>query len=122
MSEEISARIAELNDRFRRRFGMPGRGAAGRCPRADRVDAEHRRATVRNSGSGLERRHRVHDFSEDNDPHGEHDFGGFDIHGVGKVFWKIDYYADAKCEWGSEEPSDITRCYRVLTIMRAEEY
>ena len=29
-------------------------------------------------------------FTEDNDPHGEHDFGSFTIAG-NKVFWKIDY-------------------------------
>ena len=29
------------------------------------------------------------DFDEDNDPHGEHDFGAFDFRGE-KCFWKID--------------------------------
>jgi hypothetical protein len=60
--------------------------------------------------------------TKNNDPHGEHDFGAFYINGVGKISWKIDYYADASCAWGSEDPSDAARCYRVLTIMRAEEY
>ncbi len=31
------------------------------------------------------------DFTDDNDPHGEHDFGSFEYSGE-KVFWKIDYY------------------------------
>ena len=31
------------------------------------------------------------DFTEDNDPHGEHDFGSFEHNGK-KIFWKIDYY------------------------------
>jgi hypothetical protein len=31
-------------------------------------------------------------FTEDNDPHGEHDFGAFEHEGQ-RVFWKIDYYA-----------------------------
>lgn len=30
-------------------------------------------------------------FSEDNDPYGEHDFGVFDLQGE-KLFWKIDYF------------------------------
>lgn len=29
------------------------------------------------------------DFSEDNDPYGEHDFGAFVVNGK-KLFWKID--------------------------------
>jgi len=62
------------------------------------------------------------DFSEDNDPYGEHDFGAFDHPEAGKVFWKIDCYADSACEWGSEHPHDPERSYRVLTIMLASEY
>jgi hypothetical protein len=34
-------------------------------------------------------------FDEDNDPHGEHDFGSFEIGGE-TFFWKIDYY-DSAC-------------------------
>ena len=30
-------------------------------------------------------------FTEDNDPHGEHDFGSFEVDG-NRIFWKIDYY------------------------------
>jgi Protein of unknown function (DUF3768) len=61
-------------------------------------------------------------FTEDNDPHGEHDFGAFDHPRAGKVFWKIDYYDDEVCRYGSEHPYDPARSYRVLTIMRADEY
>lgn len=60
------------------------------------------------------------DFSEDNDPHGEHDFGAFELAGQ-KFFWKIDYYdKDERC--GSEDQSDPSQTARVLTIMLAEEY
>ena len=62
------------------------------------------------------------DFTEDNDPYGEHDFGAFDHPKAGKVFWKIDTYADERCEWGSEHPDDPARSFRVLTIMLAEEW
>ena len=61
------------------------------------------------------------DFSEDNDPYGEHDFGAFAMPGVGKIFWKIDYYAP-DMQWGSEDPADPDKTERVLTIMLANEY
>jgi len=59
-------------------------------------------------------------FTEDNDPHGEHDFGSLDHHGQ-KIFWKIDYYAP-DMRHGSENPADPSQTVRVLTIMLAEEY
>ena len=61
------------------------------------------------------------DFSEDNDPYGERDFGAFDQPGVGKVFWKIDYY-DRTLTKGSEDPADPRQTCRVLTILLAEEW
>jgi Protein of unknown function (DUF3768) len=60
------------------------------------------------------------DFSPDNDPHGEHDFGGFELAGQ-QFFWKIDYY-DAAMEFGSDDPADPAKTTRVLTIMLATEY
>ena len=43
-------------------------------------------------------------FTKDNDPHGEHDFGSFEIEGE-TYFWKIDYY-DLAMQFGSENPAD----------------
>lgn len=63
---------------------------------------------------------RFDDFSEDNDPHHEHDFGAIDILGE-KVFWKIDYF-DNTMKWGSPDPANATKTWRVLTIMLAQEY
>jgi hypothetical protein len=60
------------------------------------------------------------DFTRDNDPHGEHEFGSFEIAGR-KLFWKIDYYDDAM-QMGSEDPADPLKTTGVLTIMLAEEY
>jgi len=60
------------------------------------------------------------DFSEDNDPWGEHDFGSVEIEGQ-KVFWKLDYY-DATLTQGSENPANEALTHRVLTIMLAGEY
>ena len=61
------------------------------------------------------------EFHEGDDPYGEHNFGAFDIGGVSKVFWKIDYYAP-DMEHGSEDPADPTKTVRVLTILLASEY
>ena len=60
------------------------------------------------------------EFTADNDPHGEHDFGTFELAGV-SYFFKIDYYA-LDMEGGSEDPADPEKTTRVLTIMRADEY
>ena len=68
----------------------------------------------------LEKVQRFNSFTEDNDPHGEHDFGAIDHNGA-KVFWKIDYYA-LDMEHGSEDPSDPKQTVRLLTIMLASEY
>ena len=59
-------------------------------------------------------------FNGDNDPHGEHDFGSFEVAGV-TYFFKLDYYAP-DMEGGSEDPADPAKTTRVLTIMRADEY
>lgn len=60
------------------------------------------------------------EFAEDNDPHGEHDFGAFEIDGV-RLNWKIDYY-DRALAGRSPNPADPAVTRRVLTILLAEEY
>jgi hypothetical protein len=103
-------RIRELNDAFRKTL-RGGRAVmtAGVAGLPDCVKAE---ALVQVASFS--------DFTPDNDPHGEHDFGSFTLVGR-KFFWKIDYY-DERCEFGSEDPSDSEKTTRVLTIMLAEEY
>ena len=59
-------------------------------------------------------------FTEDNDPYGEHDFGKISLEG-GKYFWKIDYY-DQNYEGLSPDPLDLSVTKRVMTVMRADEY
>jgi hypothetical protein len=59
-------------------------------------------------------------FTKDNDPHGEHDFGCFEIEGE-SYFFKIDYYA-LDLDGGSEDSADPSVTTRVLTITRADEY
>lgn len=63
---------------------------------------------------------KFNDFTEDNDPYGEHDFGCFDYRGK-QIFWKVDLY-DLNYEFYSPQPDDETQTNRVLTIMFAEEY
>lgn len=103
-------RIRELNDAFRTTFrGGRVMMSAGIASLPDDLRAEIL-AKVRT----------FTDFSEDNDPSGQHDFGVVDIAGH-RVFWKIDYY-DAACVYGSEDPADSSQTTRVLTIFFAHEY
>jgi hypothetical protein len=62
------------------------------------------------------------DFTERNDPYGEHDFGSVE-HGEDNqlIFWKFDYW-DLDLAGCSPDPSDPAVCHRALTIMLAEEY
>lgn len=59
-------------------------------------------------------------FTNDNDPHREHDFGAIELEGE-KYFWKIDYYTP-DLQGGSESPEDPSLTARTLTIMRVDEY
>jgi hypothetical protein len=105
-----NARIRQLNDSFRRTF------SGGRVTLTYGVEALPELIKAR-----ALQLVRVFDyFNEDNDPHGEHDFGSFEL-ADRKFFWKIDYY-DAAVEFGSEDPTDPSKTTRVLTIMLASEY
>jgi len=110
MSEDKTARIRQLNDAFR----QTGRG--GRIVMTSGVGAlgEGEQAALFTKIASY------NDFTNDNDPHGEHDFGVVEVGGQ-KCLWKIDYY-DQAMEAGSEDPSDPRETTRVMTIMLAEEY
>ena len=105
-----SKAIRDLNDAFRRSF------TGGRVMQTSGVMElpSDVRAKVVWSVSTFDA------FTADNDPHGEHDFGAFEVAGQ-KFFFKIDYY-DKTLESGSQNPADPTITTRVLTIMLAEEY
>jgi Protein of unknown function (DUF3768) len=103
-------RILALNDDFRRTFvGGMVMITAG----VEAMPADQRRSLLAKI--------RAFDaFTDDNDPHGEHDFGSIDEGGL-RCFWKIDCY-DRNIEFGSPDPADPAVTTRVLTIMRADEY
>jgi hypothetical protein len=103
-------KIAFLNDAFRTTFrGGNVTMTSGVDELPDCVKAE---ALVQVS--------KFSEFTADNDPHGEHDFGSFTLVGR-KFFWKIEYY-DNELQYGSEDPSDPRKTTRVLILMLASEY
>lgn len=108
--EDRCARIRELNDHFRRHHcggftmmtsGIQALGAAA-C------------AIILKAASDFS------EFTADDNPHSEHDFGALTIGGH-RIFWKIDYY-DKGLEYGSPDPADPVVTERVITIMLASEY
>jgi hypothetical protein len=60
------------------------------------------------------------DFSHENDPHHEHDFGAFRVDGH-DLYFKIDYY-DKTMEMASPDPANLAVTTRVLVLMLASEY
>jgi len=116
--EAQAARIAALNDEFRRAAGLTRTAIPGRCFVTAGVAALGRETQA----EILDRVRNFSDFTPGNDPYREHDFGSIDLACGERVFWKIDAYADADMEHGSEGPADPERSFRVLTIMLAAEY
>ena len=119
--EQKTETIREQNDQFRKAIpspsGIPGRvmltcGIQALCDDEDEPN-KHMPALFEAVRS-------FDDFSEDNDPYHDHSFGALAFQGE-KIFWKVDYY-DADQQFGSEDPSDLTKTCRVLTIMLAREY
>ena len=109
-TESKTDRIRTLNDAFRRTFVG---GAVMITAGVEAMPLDQRRSLLQKIRS-------FETFGEDNDPHGEHDFGAVDEAGV-RCFFKIDYY-DKNTEYGSPDPADPAQTTRVLTIMRADEY
>ena len=107
---DAAKRIRDLNDAFRRTF------VGGIITLTDDVDA----LTPEVKAEVLKRVREFDRFTEENDPHGEHDFGSFDI-GDKVFFWKCDYY-DKTVTYRSKDPADPEITTRVLTIMKAYEY
>ncbi|SDP05474.1 DUF3768 domain-containing protein [Desulforhopalus singaporensis] len=107
---QTTATIRELNDSFRKS------GAGGKILITDGVGNLEEAMIYQILITVFD----YDDFTESNDPYGEHDFGNFKIGGE-TIFWKIDYY-DNDFKFGSENPANPEITERVLTIMLAEEY
>ena len=120
-------RIARLNDLARRAIGVACTAVATvgfrSLPDADQSQVRELIETY-------------DAFDEDNDPHGERDFGTIYQLADGRwtterprlreeererVFWKFDYY-DRDLQFGSEDAANPAITRRVLTIMLADEY
>jgi Protein of unknown function (DUF3768) len=126
-AREQAARIARLNDLARRAMGVACTAVATvgfrSLPEADQSQV---RELVETYDA----------FDEDNDPHGERDFGCVYRLSCGRwttarprvcdeererVFWKLDYY-DRDLRFGSEDAANPAVTRRVLTIMLSDEY
>ena len=105
-----TARIRELNDQLRCK-GIGGRVLITRGIQALGPDG------MRNVLTAVAR---FDDFSEDNDPWGEHDCAVLTVDGR-RIIFKHDYY-DRDLRWHSPDASDPAVTERVLTIMLSEEY
>lgn len=103
-------KIRRLNDTFRKSFNG-GRVVLTRCVQS---------LTDNDRQELLKQVQAFDNFTEDNDPYGEHDFGAINFKND-TYFWKIDYY-DTDYNYFSPDPSDPNVTNRVLTIMRGDEY
>ena len=126
-AHEQTARIARLNDLARSAMGVACTAVA---TVGFRSLPEGDQSQVRELIEPFDA------FTEDNDPHGERDFGTIYQLGDGqwttdrprvrddereRVFWKLDYY-DRDLRFASEDAADPARTRRVLTIMLSDEY
>ena len=109
-SPQKNARIRELNDQLRCKAiggrvvitaGIHALGTAAICQVLAAVA-------------------RFDNFTEDNDPWGEHDCAILTVEGR-RVIFKIDYF-DCDLVYHSADASDPAVTRRVMTVMLAEEY
>ncbi|KUO56022.1 MAG: hypothetical protein APF80_12335 [Alphaproteobacteria bacterium BRH_c36] len=108
--EECNARIATLNDEFRRR------GIGGHVAISARIQARGSVfvSTVKSAVEADE------PGDPETDPSGRHDFGIVSIDGV-RVCWKIDYQA-AEDPRLPVDPAQWHGTHRVLSIFTPPEY
>ena len=126
-AREQTTRIARLNDMARQAMGVA-------CTAVATVGFRSLSASDQSSVRELIETYDA--FDEDNDPHGERDFGCVYQLGdgrwtterprlrddeCGQVFWKLDYY-DRAMRFSSEDAANPAVTRRVLTVMLADEY
>jgi hypothetical protein len=118
---ERIARVAQLNDELRRSIHSSGRnqvvmtaGVAALIGDVALFRGFRRRAEIIRVVRDYD------NFTPDNDPIGEHDFGRFEFEDA-ILYWKIDYY-DLDLTYGSPDAANPDVTTRVRTILLAEEY
>ena len=109
-SQGKSARIRQLNDQLRCKT------LGGRIVITRGIEALGSRAAA----NVLAAVARFDNFTEDNDPWGEHDCAVLTVDGR-RIIFKIDYF-DRDLRWHSPDASEPAVTVRVLTVMLAEEY
>jgi len=119
--EAYAERVAVLNDRLR---ASPNNNLLGRIVMTQGIQAMIEDSNASpfwfDQGNLLRIVRDYSDFTGDNDPYGQRDFGIFDWKET-RCYWKIDYY-DQALVYGSDDPADPSVTYRILTILRADEY
>jgi hypothetical protein len=110
MIEPNSAAIAKLNDHARQTF-------TGCRALITRGISELEPDLINQIMSAVQS---FDQFTADNDPYEEHDFGRIIVAGL-TVFWKFDFY-DLDLQMHSLDAADPAVTARVLTIMLADEY
>jgi hypothetical protein len=114
ITDEKKARIAALNDELRTR----------RTARNGRIIVTG--ALIEETGDGekmariLDAIRDFSDFNDDNDPHGERDYGRVTVDGE-EIMFKFDYYALNE-ENLSEHPEDPNVTIRVMSVFYASDY
>jgi Protein of unknown function (DUF3768) len=88
-------RIRDLNDAFRKSFDLK-LGRIMVTAGVDSLPSDMRAMAIRKTVT-------FDAFTAENDPHGEHDFGNFELAGR-YFFFKLDYY-DPTLEFGSDDPT-----------------
>ena len=105
-----AARIRELNDQLRCK-AIGGRIVI--TPGIQSLGADELRAVLLAVA-------RFDDFTEDNDPWGEHDCAILTVDGR-RIIFKVDYF-DRDLAYHSPDASDPAVTERVMTVMLSEEY
>ena len=112
---EATSRIRQLNDEFRSALLNSKLGSQGVY-----FTAAVARRPLQDQSEIIRRVVEHDDFTPENDPYGEHDFGAFEFADE-RILWKIDCY-DLDMNYGSADPSDPAVTTRILTIMFEEDY
>lgn len=108
--DEFTRKVRKLNDEFRKTLN----GGIKLVTEGVRAQGAESLKEIFNKVRNFD------EFTPDNDPYGEHDFGSIEHQGE-TIFWKIDYY-DPDCEMHSEDKADPSKTTRILTIMMNWEY